>query len=164
MKRGLTLIELLLALSLLSAVMVAGAEMIATAARVQSAVITPLQWEAAAGAALQLIHDDILTGDFAAESQPRRRKTEPAVQILEGKLHILTRSPAQGEARHVFRLDSRTSTLRLMIDGKAKHNMATPLLDHIKTFECELNRERSLLTVTLSSTDGQHVSRRYRTP
>ena len=62
MRRGLTMIELMLAVSLLAVLMLAVTSWIQVTARAGATTIEPARWRGAAEAVLQLIHDDLVTG------------------------------------------------------------------------------------------------------
>jgi len=81
--RGVTLVELLAALALLSLIAVAGSGWIATTARAQVAIGRVLDFESAADAALARIREDILRGDGPAYER---------VRIQDGTLIVQTRS------------------------------------------------------------------------
>ncbi|MCH8151425.1 MAG: hypothetical protein IH830_03515 [Planctomycetes bacterium] len=100
MRRGLTMIELLLAVSLLTPITLAIAAWTQVAARASASAAEPMRWRAAAEAALQLIHDDLVTGDFSGDFSSGfsgaqiggRSDQKPRVEVVDGMLRIRTRA------------------------------------------------------------------------
>ena len=153
-RRGLTMIELLLALGLLGIVTVVGASWISTASGTSAMVAPRIRWQSAAEATLQLIDDDLRVGDL------ERERGKPRVEVLDGRLLVHTRD--HGEILHEF--DYRP------VEGELRLKEATPrgqvrnrlLLDEVKKWECTLDAEAAVLEVRIESRDGIVVERRYR--
>src|SRR5882672_6848049 len=72
MRRGLTLIELLLAIALLSGIVIAAGAWTGIAGHAATRASEPMRLQIAANAALQLIHDDLAVGDFEGPTDPTR--------------------------------------------------------------------------------------------
>ena len=132
MRRGLTMVELLLAVSLLTPITLAIAAWTQVAARASASAAEPMRWRAAAEAALQLIHDDLVTGDFA-EGPTDPSSHESHVEVDDGSLRIRTRAVGSeviiGPSLHRYILDALSGELRLRqrtLDGKLS---TRPLLD-----------------------------------
>lgn len=87
MRDGMTLLETVLALALLTALFTGSAWWLREAAALRVTAASPLRFEQASRALLDRIGDDLLVGDFTS-SEPRR---EPRVRIVEGMLTIRTR-------------------------------------------------------------------------
>src|SRR5262245_41706525 len=105
MRRALTMIEPLLALSLLSMLMLAIASWHQTSERASSSVPGPVQWRTAATAVLQLVHDDVISGDFKSKDKGKggRQPDLSRFVISSESLEIVTRD--RGEAKHRYQFD-----------------------------------------------------------
>ena len=166
MRRGLTMIEVLVALGLLSALVLTLTSWIQTTARA-GALAEPVRWRVAAEAVLQLIHDDLMTGDFLTEQQ-RRRSRHPRVTAENGSLHIRTRAVQGGDETgttiHRYELDTRTSELGRTNEPKRGRHTTRLLLDDVGSFNCRIDEERTMLTVSISSGANQSIQRSYLLP
>jgi len=171
--RGMTLVEVLLALTLLGALMLASVSWIQGAARLTTDVSDRARWEAAADRLLQSIQDDLLIGDFAIVAKdPRQggnepRKPEPRAKVEGDKLRISTRRslfPAGPLAReYEFRSAQRAI---FSLDGTGRPRPASEegvlVLGEVARFECALDEEKNQLTARVVSTSGVSRSRRVR--
>ena len=166
MRRGLTMIEVLVALGLLSALVLTLTSWIQTTARA-STLAEPLRWRVAAEAVLQLIHDDLMTGDFLTEQQ-RRRNRQPRVMVENGSLRIRTRAVQGGDETgptvHRYELDALTSELGRTNEPKRGRRTARLLLDDVDSFNCRIDEERTILTVSITFGAGQSIRRSYLLP
>ncbi len=159
MRRGLTMIELLLALSLLAVVMLAVASWTQVTAQASATAAGPVHWRAAAEAMLQLIHDDLATGDFG----PEVRQTP--VAVIDGVLEIHTRAGASsdlvGPVTHRYRLDASAREMKLEQRTASGRRRTHLLLDRVDQWKCAIDDERETLTVTIASREGSSVTRSY---
>ena len=166
MRRGLTMIEVLVALGLLSALVLTLTSWIATTARA-GALAEPMRWRVAAEAVLQLIHDDLTTGDFLSEQQ-RRRSRHPRVMVENSSLRIDTRASSSGGGGgptiHRYELDTRTSELGRTNEPKGGRHTTRLLLDDVRNWNCRIDEERTMLTVSITSDAGQSIQRSYPLP
>ena len=166
MRRGLTMIEVLVALGLLSALMLTVTSWIQTTVRA-STLAEPMRWRVAAEAVLQLIHDDLMTGDFLSEQQ-RRRNRQPRVMVENGSLRIRTRAVQVGDETgptiHRYELDTITDELGRTNEPKRGRHMTRLLLDDVDSFNCRIDEERTILTVNITSGAGQSIRRSYLLP
>ncbi len=167
MRRGLTMVELLLAVSLLTPITLAIAAWTQVAARASASAAEPMRWQAAASAVLQLIHDDLIIGDFA-EGPTDRSSQQSHVEVVDGALHIRTRTVGSeviiGPSLHRYILDAFSGQLRLgqqTLDGKLS---TRPLLDRVQEWQCIIDEEQDLLIATITSRDGSVVTRSYLLP
>lgn len=108
--RGLTMIETLLAIALLTLVVSAAATWTAMAGRLATAAAKPAQEQAAVDAVFRLIQNDLVTGDFDVE---RRTGSEahplvPRVRAVDGVLELRTRAGAV----HRYQFDRNDRVLR----------------------------------------------------
>ncbi len=168
MRRGLTMLELLLALSLLSAIMLATASWTQVAARASADAIYPVRWRAAAEAVLQLIHDDLVTGDFT-DTQRGRRNQNARVEVVDGAIRIRTRAVGNtgdvtGLAIHRYAFDAFSGQLQLDQRTVTGERYTRPLLDHVQEWQCVIDEEQNLLTVTITSSEESVIARSYILP
>ena len=160
MRNGLTMIELLLALSLLSALVLVIASWTQVAAQASARGAAPMRWRPAAEAVLNLIHDDIACGDFT--SQPRRRgAAEPHVEAVDGVLLIRTRAGGAVTNRYVF--DSIAQELRLEQSRQGRPTVR-PLIRRVAEWDCRIDTEGSILAVSITSDTGDVAVRSYLVP
>ena len=159
MKRGLTLIELLMALSLLSMLMIAVASWVQTTARTTVEFAEPLQWNSAAEAVMQLIHDDLTLGDFELSSKMQRPAKAARIRVDEEELSIKTRD--RGEIVHAYGRDAHTGELSLFSTDQQNRTIKRLLLGQVSRFECTHNEDKDVLTVAIESEAGRLVSRSY---
>ena len=160
MKRGLTMVELLLALSLLSVIMLAVASWTQVTANAAASMAGPVRWRAASEAVFQLIHDDLVSGDFGGGA--------PRVDVVDGVFRVTTRatgfSDLVGAVTHRYRhrADSRELLLEERVsDGRRRTRV---LLDDVSEWRCEIDPEERLLTVMLASGDDLEATRSYPLP
>lgn len=167
MKRGLTMIELLVSLSIFSGVMLGVVSWIQTSTRTSS-LVEPLRWQIAAEAVLQLIHDDLVIGDFPTDRKRRRRNTPSQVTVSDNVLEIRTRSHAQGQsaspATHRYLIDRLAGTLQRKAQYSRGRRDTRLLLDNVSQWLCTINDEAQTLRVTIISKNNQTLSRSYRLP
>ncbi len=165
-RRGLTMIEVLVALGLLSAIMLTVISWIQTTARA-STLAEPMRWRVAAQAVLQLIHDDLMTGNFEVE-QRRRRSRQPRVMTEDDSLRIHTRAVQAGDETgptiHRYELDAFSDELGRMNEPKHGRPTTRLLLDDVGSFNCRIDEEHTMLIVSITSGSGQSLQRSYLLP
>ncbi len=160
MKRGLTLFELVVSLSLLSAVMVVCLSWVQFAARSSAQVAEPLRWRLAAEQLLSRVVEDGLTGDFARTGDTR----SPArVFAKDGSLVIRTRSRGEprGSSQHAYRLgEDHQLTLQLdPLDARAQSPPARALLTDVARFTFTIDDTSRRLDIQIVSMTGARTSR-----
>ncbi len=164
MQRGLTLVELLLALALLASLSVVGVDWAITATRLSDTSGDTARWNAAAQATLDRMVEDIHTADARRDERRSATRLWPD----EGRFTLLTRD--SGAARVVYELNSRTSDLTRRNDRDTRM-----LLGDVSAFMVEIepipdpedpDREpvRAILTLTITGTSDQSVSRKLIVP
>lgn len=172
MRRGLTMVELLLAVSLLTPITLAIAAWTQVAARASASAAEPMRWRAAAEAALQLIHDDLVTGDFS-EGPTDPSSHESHVEVVDGMLRIRTRATpgswtapgnVTGPATHGYIFDAYSGELRLRQRKAHGEQSIRPLLNRVRRWQCEIDHEHNLLTIAVTSIQGRNVARSYVLP
>lgn len=158
-RRGLTMVELLLALALLAGLMVAVASWTQIAGLSGSELARPMRWRVAAEAVLQLIHDDLVTGDFADEEAA----SSPRVRVADDALSIDSREASIGPVVCQYVLDTYSGRLLRRLPGSG-HRSDRVLIDEVTRFACEIDEEQTELHIEIASRDGDAVSRRYLLP
>jgi prepilin-type N-terminal cleavage/methylation domain-containing protein len=167
-RRGLTMIEMLLAVALLSAVVAAAASWIAVAGRLGTSAAKPQRQRLSMEAAFALIAEDLVTGDF---DPPERPSSEPPrVRVQPGVLEIDTRAGTTC----AYRLDHVTHRLERIERSASQRSTGAgasrPLLENVGEFTCALDDEKRTLEVTLAIAGVQDdapaelMRRRYRLP
>ena len=165
--QGMTLVEVMVSLCLLSAVMLAVVSWTQISGRSLASAVEPARWERSAAAALQSIQDDLLMGDFQAGDIETRR-----VRMEQGRLVIPTRrgSPPGGPLVREYALDRGAGTLiateRIAVERRPDQTEARLLLGNVANWRCilEENEEGKRLRVELVSTEGMRLARRYVLP
>ena len=174
MNRGLTLIELLVALALLSSVALAAVAWTQTALRTGAASAERLRWETSALAHFALVADALACGDSPADEQPR--------VVAEGTATVAIRRretsrPGQYQW-HVMTFDPRSATVRLTqrVSAAQDISFAEPsypaqseapariLIRHVGGCSWTLDTSRRILTIRLESTAGHTMTRSFRCP
>jgi len=143
MSRGVTLIEMLLAVTLLSGVAVVTATWMSVVARSQTEFAPSVRWESAARATLDLIADDLASWDSA----PRAR--EPRIRASQESLVIRTRSGTD---------DSVTYRVR---QGRLTQGESV-LLGECEWVRFDFDEETGVLEVALERDGGRVMQRSYR--
>jgi prepilin-type N-terminal cleavage/methylation domain-containing protein len=130
--RGMTMIELILSLSLLSGLMVISASWMRTAVRDVPAHAQPVREQACINAVFDQITRDCRTGDFTTQND-----NQPRVVTSNDSLQIRTRSPGLGPVLHIYTRRHANNGLWLDIETESGRQQR-PVLSHIERFECEL--------------------------
>jgi len=164
MNRGMTLVELLVALSLLGTLMLAMVSWTRLSVVVSEDVTTRARWESAADEVLQHIQDDILTGDFpASEDAPR-------VKVDAGKLALRARrlSGSGGGVLREYAFDPGKAQLAVRekdpTAGRAVSPQPILLLGSVASWSCQIDESGKHLEVELRSQAGVRRARRYAIP
>lgn len=159
-QQGMTLVEVLVSLGLLSAVMLAVVSWTQVSGRELALAIEPARWERAAAAVLQSIQDDLLIGDFQGNGEQ-----SPRVRIDAGQLVIPTRrgSYPGGPLVREYAIDRAAGTLiateRTSVERRPDHTKARLLLGDVADWRCSLEGE--ILRVEIVSIAGRRLVRRY---
>lgn len=162
MRRGLTMLELLFSLALLTVVMLTAGSWIRLVSATGTLVAGPARWEAAAHAALQLVEDDILVADFHVPGR------DALVEVAAGGLILRTRLACAGDPsgllQHRYSLDPGQDALRLEERTSTNSVHTRRLLNDVASWSCQHDKDRNVLSITIVSNDGVTVSKRYRLP
>lgn len=185
--RGMTLVEVVLALALLSTLAVAAMSWATVSARIARTVDDRTDRESAARNVLRLIGDDLRTFDreedpARARSQARRSREARSDRVrIEGSaLVVRTRDPgASGiTVEHRYGFDASTGTLRLAGPyGSSLHTRPSgperltsggghgrELMGGVASFECSIDEQIRTLTVAIDIDGGGRVSRSFLLP
>ena len=164
MRRGLTMLELLVAVSLLAMLMLGVASWIQVTARAGAAGSEPGRWRGAAQAVLQLIHDDLVTGDLGAAG--REKPVEIVDRVLVVRTRVRVSDDAVGPIAHRYKFDTSSNTLKLEQRLANGRRTTRPLLDDVGEWKCSIDDQRTTLTVTIARRDSDTgaVERRYQLP
>jgi type II secretory pathway component PulJ len=152
------MVEMLLALALLSALIVAITGWTSIAAATGTRAIRPLHREAAALRVLQLIATDIAVGDWDLDDEDEK----PRIEISPNKLTIETRTRRSGSVIHAYIYRNEEQEL-MLIEQHDTETAERLLVDRVEHFDPALDEESGLLTVAISIEDGHEITRSYRT-
>lgn len=164
MRRGLTMLELLVAVSLLAVLMLGVASWIQVTARAGASDHQPARWRAAAHTVLQLIHDDLVTGDLGAAQ--RRTPVEIVDRVLVVRTRVRAPDDIAGPIAHRYKLDTSSNILQLEQRLSNGRRATRPLLDDVGEWHCSIDDQQTTLTVSIAprGRDGQAITRRYELP
>lgn len=143
--RGMTLIEVILALALLSVLTIGATSWIVGTARSSTTVGSRATWETAAQATFRLIRDDLASSD-QFEVAPSER-----VSVAGDRLIIHTRD-AGGVATHQYELANAELCVRGLNGARV-----TVLLDRVSVFESSIDPELRILSVLIRHEDGHEL-------
>jgi len=165
MRRGLTMVETLVSLGILSALLLVVAAWTRVASQAGGAAAATGHWEFAATAVLDLIHLDLASGD-TVPARTRRRDAEELVTVEDDALRIRTRSTGTGDARgpaiHSYVL--RSGLLQREQRAFDGSHQQRPLLEKVSAWICEIDEEQRLLSIAITTHDGTLVRRIFEVP
>lgn len=156
MNRGLTLIEMLVSIALLSALMTVLTGWLQVSLRATQTVGEQGRWEAAARQVLQRIQEDVNTFDWQAETSAGR------IRVEAGELLIHTRS--KGAVEHTYVLDPRGRRLRRHVKQQDGSLSTSLLLSRVARWDVALDRDIGLLVVTITGPDSTVCRRSFVLP
>jgi prepilin-type N-terminal cleavage/methylation domain-containing protein len=165
MKRGMTLIEVLVSLTLLTAIISAAATWTTIAGNAAGVQSEPSRWHRAAQNVLDLIHDDLVTGDFESDTKQAREQRPPKVSVENDSLGISTRLLSAGRialSRH-YQLDIDMNVLTTK-EQPSDSPRGRVLLTDVDEFACAIDETRTRLTVRITSNQHGSLSRSYALP
>jgi prepilin-type N-terminal cleavage/methylation domain-containing protein len=152
--RGMTMLEVLLALTLLSTVSVAVATWLEISGRMSRDVDGQVAWERSAAAALRQIESDLLVGDL------RQREDEPRVEVIPRGVRIRTRATGIGSVTREYVLEPEES--RLVRRDASSRSEERLLLVGVEAIACGWDEAEEILSVELVSDRGRTMGRRCR--
>ena len=170
-RRGMTLLELLLALALLGSLCSLLSSWLVTVSRLTGEQAPRMQWRSSAQRVLDAIGDDLECGDF--QTPDRRREGSLRFEIVDGqRLRIEARSTyAQdpthpGPAVHEYHIGQGVGMLVLSMFRKDGSSATTtrPLLSDVADWTVIRDDQDKTLTVTIEAACGEVVGRRYPWP
>ncbi len=159
----MTMLELLVALALLSALVLTLAAWTRVAGGMSAASVENVRWRHAADSVLLLVHDDLTTGDL---------KEQERVEVKDTVLELSTRPTSEGDlrgpVRHRYVLDAFSGRLALETVTDRGERRTRPLIDGVGAWLCEIDEERSVLLVTIAvgvgGVGGTTLTRSYPLP
>jgi hypothetical protein len=152
----MTLLEVVLALSVASALFVASSFWIREAAVTKSKTREPLRFESAAAALFQQIQDALLVGDGADPKKPH-------IQVVGNELSIATRVHGPATLRYRFEPSRERVMLRTEATGRTRPTEST-CLGNVAFWEVTLDTKAGILGIAATSKDGGTYRRRIRLP
>jgi type II secretory pathway component PulJ len=162
----MTILELLAALALMSALAVASVSWLRLAARDTARAGQQLNWSLASAAVLSLIRDDLQTGDFAGDLLKAR--VDPSGSIL-----VRTRTRAAGGLVCAYRWDASDGALYRDEYNQTQDIDRAPaapasasrlLLTGIGSLQFREDEKTKVLTVVLIGPAGRTAARSYTLP
>lgn len=161
-RRGITLVELLATLSLLTIMSVVSVSWMTTVLRAQSRSTSQADWHRASIAVLDLIGQDVLTVD---RLDTGNRSRTPRIVVEDNTPRIRTRND-NGVGTQRYILDPNTHQIRRQREGYRARSNPIALLGDTQVFECVLvlpsdERAMPMLNVSLVANDGREVHRAY---
>jgi hypothetical protein len=163
----MTLLELVLAVALLSAVVTAGGWWMRAATQRAKTTNALLQHESATNALLDAIGRDLVSGDLATDAEKL-----PKVRVAHGALTVFTRS-STSDTGAVFREYAlRPQSGEVIVTEKpvdaSSERGAVPLahvvLGGVKRFDAAINTKARTLSIELESSEGPSKNRRWALP
>ncbi|MFG0243481.1 MAG: prepilin-type N-terminal cleavage/methylation domain-containing protein [Phycisphaerales bacterium JB054] len=171
MRHGMTMVELLLALALLSGLALACVSWTATASRALATEGGRASWRAAAERSLDLVDGAFAVEDVGLRTGGGRRERGPRVEIGDGWITVGTRAAVPGDKPLVavaIQLRVADGVLRAAwLDHEGRELASRPLLGDITALDVasqELEDRRVLLTLRLVHRAGASVERTWRLP
>jgi prepilin-type N-terminal cleavage/methylation domain-containing protein len=161
MRRGLTLLEVLLALALLASLVVGLSSWTTLAARFAAGTEHALQQESAAEALLRLVHDELMVGDFVGERDDERPRA--AVDASDGALVVRSRAGG-GEVQRRFAFNETTSSITLHTEPPQQGEREQVVLTDVADASWSIDQEARTLTVALTMSGGDVYKRRVALP
>lgn len=161
-RRGITLIELLATLSLLTILSIVSVSWMTTVLRSQSRLTSQASWHRASVAVLDLIGQDVLTVD---RLDTGGRSNTPRIVVEDNILRIRARDH-EGLSTQQYSFDEGSSELHRQYQGQRRQADQVALLGDTQAFVCELmlpseERAMPILTVSLVANDGREVHRAF---
>jgi hypothetical protein len=164
----MTLLEVLLALTLLSALAIASAGLVGLAAGTMAESYGQERWRAAADAALDGVERDAMAGDFDPATDPGR------VTVAQGLLAIVTRGTAHddasGPSAHVYRFDADRGELwrderevQGARGGPRRVRDSRLLLGRVTGWSVVLDAKSGMVGFAIAGPGDQRLERRVRT-
>lgn len=161
-RRGITLIELLATLSLLTILSVVSVSWMTTVLRSHSRSTSQASWHRASVSVLDLIGQDVLTVDLLDTGG--QSKT-PRIVVTDNILRIRTRNQT-GVGTQQYSFNQSSSELNRQFQGQRTQTNLVALLGETKAFVSALippseERAMPILMVSLIAHDGREIHRTY---
>lgn len=166
-RRAMTLVELLVALGLLSVVALGVSSWIATTARAQLTVGERVRFETAARVVLERIYENVVCGDYPPDQERERVVIEHESLVIETRL---VGDDNGGQATRTYSHNERAGTIDVRITS-AQGTQTRSLLGDVASFVCAIEsgegsdvQHDRVLTITITSRSGRHLRREIRLP
>jgi prepilin-type N-terminal cleavage/methylation domain-containing protein len=152
--RGLTLIEVLVSLALLTSIVVATNSWLGVVRTVNGELYEQAQRDTTLDALFRSIRDDCVTGDVLP---PRVERVETGGDVLR----IRTRDGATGTVTQwTYRLDRLDETI-VRVSGNGEQQV---IVDAVTSWQCALDDDERVLRITMSRADDGTHDRRFVLP
>jgi len=148
MKQGMTLLEVLVALSIFTIILWASFSWIRTTAHMSARIAGPARWNLGAESVLQYVQDALSAGDFA---HPGGDEESTRIALRDNELTIQTRlnTGTLGPRSVTIRLEESEGNLVL----RSWDDESELLLEDVVSFDCHLNALDRSLEVSLSCSE-----------
>jgi prepilin-type N-terminal cleavage/methylation domain-containing protein len=164
---GMTLLELVLAVALLSSIVTAGGWWMRVATQRATQTHAVLQRESATNSLLEAIGRDFESGDLATDAEKL-----PKCRVAHGALTVLTRSVTSDIGAVVREYSLRPQSgdvvsLERPVDDSVERGAAPSahiVLGHVRRFDAAIDARSRTLAIELESTDGTLSTRRWKLP
>jgi hypothetical protein len=163
----MTLLELVLAVTLLSSIVTAGGWWMRVATQRAAQTHALLERESATNALLEAIGRDLESGDLATDTEKL-----PKCRVSHGALTVLTRSVTSdlGAVLREYSLRPQSGdivALERPVDVSVERGaapIARVVLGHVKRFDAVIDAKSRTLAIELESTDGTLSTRGWMLP
>jgi prepilin-type N-terminal cleavage/methylation domain-containing protein len=168
-RRGMTLVEVLGSLALLGALALASLAWTRVAINGTAAALLRLRWERSAAAVLDLIGDDLRTGDACARELKVRADSSGAVLVVRGRGsvngrvcaidRVYRRDPGSGELQREDRNSGLPGT-----GAEPALLVARSLLGEVRSATFSMDDRSGVLSVTIDGPGAVSARREYVLP
>jgi hypothetical protein len=163
----MTLLELVLAMALLSSIVAAGGWWMRVATQRATRTHALLECESATNALLEAIGRDLESGDLATDAEKL-----PKCRVSQGALTVLTRSVTSDLGAVLLEYSLRPQSGDVVVQERpvdvSVERGAIPnaqvVLGHVKRFDAAIDSKSRTLAIELESTDGTLSTRRWTLP
>ena len=158
-RAGMTMVEVLIALAVLSALMAVMASWTKIACTLGVTTGRSSEMRRSVETVFRCLREDLLVGDF----RTRDGTDEPRVVADGHTLLIMTRTPVRGSTERRYEYEPHAG--RLVVEESGPDTMGRRgIATGITGFECAIDETQSWLAVSIASADGRAHTQRYRLP
>lgn len=152
--RGLTLLEMLLALAILASICGIAAEWTRVAAGVSRHLEGPALWTRSARATIDFVRDDLLVTDPDAVPEDRVRRDGTATVV---RTRAVLGTPG-GDVDHRYEFDATSGVLRVVERRADGESFVRDLLHHMSDWTLELDAEAAVVRIVIVGPDGLTIA------